>query len=280
MIRALREPRWLAGLAVAVVFAVVCVLLAQWQLDRRVARAERNAAVLENFDSDPLPLADALAEAGAAPDTAWPGGQEWRPVRLEGRYDADGTVLVRNRPQGGVNGYLVAVPFTLQQPVPADGGDVATLLLVRGWVPSGESARAPDVVPVPPEGTVEVVARLRAGEGPATRSAPQGQTYRLHLPTLLADADALTGAYGVVATEAGERPTDAVLVPRPDTDPGPHLSYGVQWYLFALAGLGIWVVLARRHGADDRDGSGRGGPDGTGAAPPRASTGWVYEPGR
>jgi cytochrome oxidase assembly protein ShyY1 len=289
VIRALREPRWLAGLAVAVVFAVVCVLLAQWQLDRRVARAERNAAVLENFDSEPAPLDGALAEAGTDLDAAWPGDQEWRPVRLQGRYDAEGTVLVRNRPQGGVNGYLVAVPFTLEQPVAVDGGDVATLLLVRGWVPSGESARAPDMVPVPPEGTVEVVARLRAGEGPATRSAPEGQTYRLHVPALLTDPGALTGAYGVVASEAGERPADAVLVPRPDTDPGPHLSYGVQWYLFALAGLGIWVVLARRHGAADRDGStdgsaggstGTGGPGGTGTSTPGASAGWVYEPGR
>ena len=63
MTRALRDPRWLGGLAVAVVFAVVCVLLAQWQLDRRVERAARNAAVLENYDAAPAPLDDALPSA-------------------------------------------------------------------------------------------------------------------------------------------------------------------------------------------------------------------------
>lgn len=297
MIRAVREPRWLAGLAVAVGFAVVCVLLAQWQLDRRVSRAEANAAVLVNYGSAPVPLDEAVDDPRARP-----GAQEqWQPVLLQGSYDPAGTVLVRNRPQGGGNGYLVAVPFTTQ---PSTGG-ATTLLLVRGWVPSGADASTPGTaVPAPPEGQVQVLARLRSGESPSTRDAPAGQTYRIDLPELLAaagppGADVLTGAYGVVAEEQGSRPEGLVPVPRPDTDPGPHLAYGVQWYLFAVAGLVIWAVLARRHGADHgatdgtasgsgsgSDGSGTGGTGRAGAGGPddgastAARRGWVYEPGR
>lgn len=273
MTRVLRDPRWLGGLAVAVVFGLACVLLAQWQLDRRVQRAERNAAVLENYDSAPVALEEAL------PSVASPDGlddepspeEQWTPVRLRGRFDADDTVLVRNRPQSDTNGYQVAVPFDTT----LSGGAPVRLMLVRGWVPAGEGAGRPSSLPDPPDGTVEVVARLRTGESPATRTAPEGQTYRLHLPTLLGTADgddgeaALTGAYGVVASEDGRPPAGMAALDRPDTDPGPHLAYGVQWYLFALAGLGIWGVLARRHGQEHQ----------LAGEQPGAGT-WVYDPGR
>lgn len=276
---ALRDPRWLAGLAVAVVFAVICVLLAQWQLDRRVARAERNAAVLENYDSLPVPLTTAVSD----PSAPLAVDEQWEPVRLSGRYDPEGTVLVRNRPQGGSNGYLVAVPFTTDA---ASDQAPTTLLLVRGWLPSGADAGSPGAVPAPPAGPVQVVARLRSAEEPSSRSAPAGQTYRLDVPALLPDpaGEPLTTAYAVVGTEDGELPAAMDPVPRPDTDPGPHLAYGVQWYLFALAGLGIWVVLARRH-AEDLAQARTPLPGSRGDDPgPDASTGtgagWVYEPGR
>lgn len=273
MRRALREPRWLAGLAVAVVFALVCVWLAQWQLDRRVDRAERNAAVLDNYDSTPLPLPDVLP----APDTGLDARQQWQPVLLRGSYDAAGTVLVRNRPQSGSNGYLVTTPFVLTEPA----AGTEELVLVRGWLPSGTDAASPGAVPDPPQGTVEVVVRLRSAEPPSDREAPPGQAYRIDPTALLETAAApLRTAYGVVATEAGTPPASLAPVPRPDTDPGPHLAYGVQWYLFALAGLGIWAVLARRHAGEHDDDeapavAGTGPGDGTGAR-----SGWVYEPGR
>ena len=292
MNRALRDPRWLGGLATAVVFAVVCVLLAQWQLDRRVERAGRNAAVLENYDSAPVGLGDALGVSGEQ-DPSWalvpePSPQDqWTPVRLVGRYDTDETVLVRNRPQADSNGYQVAVPFDAET---ADGSTVR-LLLVRGWVPAGAAATGPTTVPDPPTGPVDVVARLRSGESPATRSAPPGQTYRLDLPALLgagtpgsgatasgsgatapgADVAVVTGAYGVVSSEGGAPPAGMATLERPDVDPGPHLAYGVQWYLFALTGLVIWVVLARRHDVEERPASGDGRD---------RDSGWVYDPGR
>ncbi len=275
MTRALRDPRWLGGLAVAVVFAVVCVLLAQWQLDRRVQRAERNAAVLENYDAAPVALLDEVP--ADALDRAPAPEEQWTPVRLQGRYDPDGTVLVRNRPQDDSNGYQVAVPFDTVLP----GEEPLRLLLVRGWVPAGAGAEGPSSLPAPPDGPVEVVARLRSGESPATRTAPPGQTYRLDLPELLgadgadgADGAAsglvLTGAYGVVATEDGAPPAGLATLDRPDTDPGPHLAYGVQWYLFAVTGLVVWGVLARRHGQEEQEAQAQG----------RSPAAWVYDPGR
>lgn len=258
----LRSPRWLVGLLVAVLFALACVWLAQWQLDRRIARAEANAAVLENYDAAGVPLADVLAE-GVDPR------EEWTPVLLRGEYSPEDTLLVRNRPQEGSNGYLVVVPLRLAP----DDGAPSSIWVVRGWVPSGRSADAPDQVPAPPSGPVEVLARVRAAEPASDRVAPQGQTYRLD-PGGLRDAGVeVSSAFVVQATERPGAASGIVTVQAPDTDPGPHLAYGVQWYLFAVAGFVIWGVLFRRHALADHASPVQVG------APRRGRESWTYAPG-
>ena len=42
-----------------------------------------------------------------------------------------------------------------------------------------------------------------------------------------------------------------VLLPEPDQDEGPHLSYAVQWFLFAAIGVVGWPLVLRRAVADD-----------------------------
>jgi cytochrome oxidase assembly protein ShyY1 len=47
--------------------------------------------------------------------------------------------------------------------------------------------------------------------------------------------------------QAGDLP---VVVPRPELDEGPHLSYAVQWFTFGTIALVGFVVLARREARD------------------------------
>ncbi|HEX5950122.1 MAG TPA: hypothetical protein VFZ96_03895, partial [Actinomycetota bacterium] len=47
-----------------------------------------------------------------------------------------------------------------------------------------------------------------------------------------------------------------VVVPRPELDEGPHLSYAVQWFIFATIALVGFVVLARREARDRDDATG------------------------
>jgi cytochrome oxidase assembly protein ShyY1 len=42
------------------------------------------------------------------------------------------------------------------------------------------------------------------------------------------------------------------VLPTPATDDGPHLSYAVQWFLFAGVGLIGWPVLLQRTGREER----------------------------
>lgn len=222
-----RFVRWGIYLLVAAAFAVACVFLSNWQFDRNESRSADIALVEQNYDAEPVPLADLIGSDGSLDP-----GDEWHPVVLEGEYLSDEQVLVRNRPHGGTSAFEVLVPFR-----DVDG---RIFIIDRGWVPPGEGA-LPDVVPAPPAGSVEVTVRLRPGEQlPSSgRSAPEGQVPTIHLPTIaeMMGTDVITGAYGQLATEAPAPETAPGGFDSPTDDPGPHLSYAIQWILFGVMGF-------------------------------------------
>ncbi len=248
MIRSSTVRRWSAYIAVAVAFAIACAFLSNWQFARNEERSRQLALVEANYDAAPVPLAT-LLEPGAELDAA----DEWRAVVLEGEYLTDETLLVRNRPRGGTSAFEVLVPFRL------DDGRV--LLVDRGWVRPGREQAEPDEIPAPPSGQVTVTARLKPGEPlPSSgRSAPEGQVPTIHLPLVadLVTADLETGAYGLMFAEDPAPAPAPEQIPSPSEDPGPHLSYAIQWILFAIMGfIFIGYVIrserrARREDAED-----------------------------
>ncbi|WP_375384466.1 SURF1 family protein [uncultured Microbacterium sp.] len=245
--------RWTIYVAVAIVFAIACAFLSNWQFSRNAERSEQLTLIAANYDREPVSL-----------DTAIPSGatlnplDEWLPVVLTGRYLSDEQLLARNRPHSGTAAFEVLVPFQ------ADDGRV--LLVDRGWVPPGNHQPDPDVIPAAPAGDVTVIVRLRPGEAlPASgRSAPDGQVPTINLafvaelldPTSAAALE--QSAYGLMVSESPAPPTRPQAVDAPSADPGPYLSYAIQWILFAIMGfVFIWYVIrserrARREDAEDR----------------------------
>ncbi len=258
MYRFLISRQWLGGLAFAVAAAMVCVLLGWWQWTRLQDRRDRNAVVIANYDAEPVALSDVLAPGQL--ETTLATDLQWRPVRVQGQYLPQATTLIRNRPLDGSAGYRIIVPFVLTE----DGYAGRILLVDRGWVPTGETAAAPDDVPSPPSGQVRVVARLRPTEEPDDKQAPAGQAHRIVPAVLAADVHArcsdcpgpptaeqvMTWGYAMMAEEDPAASTAPVALPKPALDEGPHLSYAMQWVAFALLFLGGWVVFARRRAED------------------------------
>lgn len=228
------SSRWAGYLALTIVFAIGCGLLSNWQFARREEALREIRAVEENWDSEPVPLTDALPGLDAFNDA-----EKWMPVTLSGTYLVDEQVLARNRPLHGRPGFEVLTPLRL-----ADG---TVFVVDRGWLPIGNEHDEPDVVPAPPRGTVTVVARLKAGEPTLPgRTAPAGQIATVHLPDIAErmGAATYTGAYGLLAAETPAAETRPVAMPRPSEDEGSHLSYAFQWILFgvlAFLGLGLAV---------------------------------------
>lgn len=242
--------RWAGYLAVAIVFAIACGFLSNWQFERSDQRNAQLQLVDDNYDAEPVPLSDLL------PDDEWDAGVTWHPVVLTGEYLTAQQLLVRNRPHGGTSAFEVLVPLR------TDDGRV--FIVNRGWVPPGDDQPEPDVIPAAPAGEVTVVARLQAGE-PAPRSgrsAPEGQVPTIHLPTIaeaIGQPEAtITAAYGLLVSEDPAPATRPSAPTPPSEDPGPHLSYAIQWILFAIMGFAfIWYMIRtelrhRKEDAEDR----------------------------
>lgn len=235
----LRSRRWLGYYTLFVIFAVTCVLLGNWQFDRRAeARAEINR-IDTNYDAPVVPLADALEPDERFDDDT----HKWQTVRATGTY-LDDVFLVRNRP--GPN----SVGSDVMQGLQTREGSV--LFIDRGWV----DVDAIDVddnvlasLPRAAAGEVSVEARLRASEASIDGRSASGNTVaRIDASELaqLADVEdiAYTQAYGKLVSEQpaadhGELPA------KPERDEGPHLSYALQWYVFIIIAL-IGLVYAAR----------------------------------
>lgn len=238
--------RWALYIGVAILFAIACAFLSHWQFSRNAERTEQLELVANNYDQPAVPL-EMLLAPGATLDPA----DEWRPVRLAGRYLREDQLLVRNRAHGGSAAYEQLVPFQL-----IDG---RTFLVDRGWLAPGDRQSLPDEIPAPPSGDVTVEVRLRPEEAAPTsgRSAEAGQVPTINLGLVAEQTGPIEpGAYGLLVSESPAPATAPQSVDPPSDDPGPYLSYAIQWILFAVMGfafIGYVIVNERRLRREDDD---------------------------
>ena len=246
------SKRWAGYLALAIVFAIVCSLLGVWQLNRRAEARVEIDRFDSNYASEPVPVDDVLPD----PDAFDP-DDKWTPIVVAGRYLHEQELLVRARPYNGSPGFEVLTPLQL------DDGSI--FIVDRGWVSPGSRQDTPDAIPRAPEGVVTVVARLKAAE-PAlpNRSAPEGQVATIELPAIAAmlgeagtDDEVYTGAYGLMVSESPAAEARPLAPPKPVRDEGPHLSYALQWFVFAIFGfIGLGYALRQEYrlvNVDDPD---------------------------
>ena len=239
--------RWFGYLALAIVFAAVCVGLSKWQVDRTNEANAANQLVDNNYHSVPRPIGEVLPTL-----ESFSASQEWKQVKLTGRYLMSDQLLVRNRTFNGEPGFEVLTPLLL------DDGEV--FVVDRGYVPTGNDQDRPDSVPSPQKGTVTVVVRLQASE-PAIgdRTAPRGEIPTIHLPAVahLLGKPTYTGAYGLMVSESPSAATRPTAMPEPVLDEGLHISYAIQWVIFAIiAFFGFGYAIRqeyRMRNADDPD---------------------------
>lgn len=251
------HDRRLWGLVFLVLVLVPAfLLLSRWQLSRLDERRAENAAVTAHADSTPVPVTEVMT-AGADPSTIGD-DQQWREVTATGRYDDGATQLVRQRPQDGTNGYWVVTPLVLP--------DGSVLAVNRGWVAAGADAVTSPPVPAAPAGTVTVVGRIRTSETAGARppDLPQGQVTALDVRALDVHGPAFPGYVELVGSDPAEAGTPALApVPLPELDDGPHLSYAVQWVLFAVIAVVGLVIIVRGEfvrARDDEEGDEDGDP--------------------
>ena len=238
--------RWLSWLVLATIFAIACVFLSNWQFNRRAEAVARITLITNNYDRKPVPLAELQTANGFDPE------DEWRPVSVSGTYLTDAAFLVRNRPNNGQPGFeqLVAFKTSTGQVIAVD----------RGWIPTGDKQDSPDVIPPIPSENLTLVGRLRPTEPDLNREAPAGQLPTINAKLMQQKIDGevkiTDGLYLRMVSESVKVAHYPLQIAKPQLDEGNHLSYALQWILFAVMGffaLG-WAIrqeqIARRVASD------------------------------
>lgn len=223
MTLARRDKGLIAG---AAILALGCVGAGIWQIGRLRERRARNAAVAARLARPPLALNDSVL--ALPPDSA-----AHRRVVASGIYDFAHERVWPGRSFDGTPGVGLVTPLRL-----ADGSAV---FVDRGWVPSpdayhvnqpayreSDTARVEGLAVLPPRGRGDVD------------------------PTRLADSVPYRLYRFVVQLETPS-PLKGRGLPRrwppPALGNGPHLSYVVQWFSFAIIIVVGTVALVRRRNA-------------------------------
>lgn len=227
----LKTRRWIAFTLLVVVAITAFGLLSRWQWQRaEVERTAREAWATEAAAA-PVSLEEALAQP-----------REWTPVRVSGRFDPDSTVLVRQRPLDGRNGFWVATALDTEQ---------GRVWVVRGWIPATGTATGTVTPPSPPAGQVILDARVRladAADAEEPTDLPSGQVSSL-VPTRLG-ADVTTAYLEAVLSEPSD--PEITRLPAPAIDETQNISYALQWMVFAVIAIAGWWFFLRREAREDR----------------------------
>jgi cytochrome oxidase assembly protein ShyY1 len=254
-LRAAVRPRLLVVLIVLLGMAALCARLGVWQLDRaeqRGAQVERRQVAAQEAAA-PGPLGDVLA-----PQESFGGNLVGEHVRVRGRYEPAGQLLVADRVLDGRVGYLVLTPLRVSDAGGRAGwtGADPVLPVVRGWVASPADARALLTVP---DGEVTVTGHLQSSEASGSADSPPGQTDAVSSAQLVNTwGGPIYSGYLVLAQSQPAQPAGLALLGPPTLGGGEggnwnvqNLAYAFQWWIFAGFALFLWLRMVRDEAAGD-----------------------------
>ena len=225
-----KEPWSFFKTIIALGLVVLCIWAANWQYTRGVDRHARNNVIEERIAQSPIELSARDAD---------PVNNEWQSVSVNGRFDSNQQILLRNRYSEGKYGYEVLTLFT------SNSGE--KFWVDRGWVQAGATATTPPEVTKVPETDVSITGRFRLDS-----SLPRGSFFALPgdgqgLVSELNAQSQLDTEKFYIDLLSGSDPSLTPSVPAqlPPLSDGPHMAYALQWLFFG--GLIVYGrILIRR----------------------------------
>jgi surfeit locus 1 family protein len=216
--------RDIVGIVLALAVAAACVRLGFWQIARLHQRLARNASARAGWALPPLELG-----SKTPPDSV-----RNRRVHVRGVYDFDHERLWRPHMLDEAPGVDLVTPLKL-----ADG---AAVLVDRGWVASADAYHVDERAFREPESADVVGLALAA---PRTRGDVDPAKLKDSVPyTLLPFV--IQQLPDCAATAPAAPSSLPRRLPPPELTNGPHLSYVIQWFSFAVIILVGCFALFRK----------------------------------
>lgn len=240
----------------AIVLAILFIRLGLWQLDRRTQRMEASAFRSTRGAMPPLRVGASGGGSGRVPSAD---SVAWRQVRVVGRFDREREMIIRSRSRDGSPGVELLTPLLVGPDSVAD----EAVLVLRGWLPApdGVRPRLSDAWPGPTEPganeTVEVRGVAVPGSDPVVSppirvevdGAERAVLSAIHLGVAGELLPYHVAGFYVRASGGGVAGPGLAPLRELQFGEGPHLSYALQWFSFALIALvGTALYIRKEYG--------------------------------
>ena len=219
------------------VLATLFIVLGFWQIQRAEEKNLMQEKLQERMRAEPFEYSAALGENWQL----W----QYRRVILRGRFIAEKQVLIDNRVHNGKAGYHVITPF-----IDADTGRF--ILLNRGWITTGVNRNVlPDIVT--PKDEVLVAGRISVvrSRPPMLARDARPDEYNEKVWSYL-DVDYFKQKTGlrvepyIVLVDSDLNDQLARDWPVINTKTGMHIGYAIQWFVFAIFVVVLFVAACFR----------------------------------
>jgi len=232
---------WLATLLVLVAMGVM-IRLGFWQLDRLDQRRARNAEITQKLSLPPLPLSD---KNSLPNDLAQ---LKDRRVMATGEFDFSNQVALKLQNWEGAPGSYLITPLILEDSQQA-------VLVSRGWIPEEEASpeqwsQFDEPGPVTVTGFV-ILSEALPQNVEDTVGTPQREWFRVDIEAIQSQLP-----YEILPVYIQQSPPDSDnttlpyrVEPNVELTDGPHLSYAIQWFIFALILGGGYIKFVSKERA-------------------------------
>ena len=240
---AARKRPWLGPLLFVLVVAAAAAMigLGAWQLQRLSERRALNAQVRARMSQAPLALSGPIGEL-----------PEYTPVWAKGVFDFANEIVLRNRAHDQEPGVHLLTPLRIE-------GSDQVVLIDRGWIPYTQADPAARAPYDGPSGPLTVMGLARSSQARTFFVLPADPTASPAAPRLDAwlwiNIPQIQGQmpYPLLPffIEAAPR-ADLSTLPISgyddiDLSDGPHLSYAIQWFAFAVILVAGSIALWRQN---------------------------------
>lgn len=239
MYRFLLTRRWIVASVVVLIAVAAMIALGLWQLGRNDEVRSDNNHLRAQLALPAASIEEVLPEGADADEAVY------RRVDVTGRYDPSAEIVLDNRSNQGRPGRHLLTPLVTESG--------RALIVDRGWMPldvtPAEAAGA-----APPSETTRVVGVLfpseRKGSFGAGIPAEGRVTAVPRVDVARISRQLAYPAYLLYLRLESQSPASGSALPvlpgLPALDNGPHLSYAIQWFLFATVATAVFGALARR----------------------------------
>lgn len=220
--------------AMAFIAAAGCVRLGFWQLSRLHERRARNALVISRLDS-------AEVDVRALPrDTAL---ARFRRVRVTGTLDYDHQLIYAARTHAGSPGVNLLTPVHIR-------GQDSAVIVNRGWIYSPDGATVDTAKWHERDSTIVGYAEeFPSLPGTAYASRPNVIARLGYAAVAKALPYPVSHTYVVMLGDSVMAADRMARLTIPPLDEGPHFSYAIQWFGFAVVALvGVGFVVRQSRG--------------------------------